>query len=294
MPRYLKVAAAQMGPNQDGTPREAIVERMLTLLDAAARDGVELIVYPEMALTTYFPKRIRSDFDQFFETEVPPKALEPLLRRAAATRVAVHVGFCEKADDRYFNTALLTDRDGRLCGTFRKIHLPGTKAADGFAQVYEPYYFAHGDTGYRVFDAVGAKVGVAICQDRRYPESYRALALQGAEIILIGYNTPISALALDLNELCMRAGAYANLCFVVGVAKAGIEDGVELIAGSCIIDPQGQVLAKAATRGDELIVARIDFEQMGPLRKRWNFLGRRQPQHYGEMLKPVTEKEPHR
>src|SRR5205823_5259940 len=138
------------------------------------------IVYPEMALTTYFPKRIRSDFDQFFETEVPPKALEPLLRRAAAARVAVHVGFCEKADGQYFNTALLTDRDGRLCGTFRKIHLPGTKVADGFAQVYEPYYFAHGDTGYRVFDAAGAKVGVAICQDRRYPESYRALALQRA------------------------------------------------------------------------------------------------------------------
>ena len=78
------------------------------------------------------------------------------------------------------------------------------------------------------------------------------------------------------------------------VAKAGIEDGVELIAGSCIIDPQGQILARAATRGDELIVARIDFDQMTPLRKRWNFLGRRQPQHYGEMLRPVTEKEPHR
>ena len=126
MPRYLKVAAAQMGPNQEGTPREAIVERMLALLEAAARDGAELIVYPEMALTTYFPKRIRQDFDQFFETEVPPKALEPLLRRAAETRVAVHVGFCEKADGQYFNTALLTDREGRLCGTFRKIHLPGT------------------------------------------------------------------------------------------------------------------------------------------------------------------------
>src|SRR5713226_2143663 len=128
MARYLKIAGAQMGPNQDGTPREAIVERMLALLDEAARDDVELIVYPEMALTTYFPKRIRQDFDQFFETEVPPKALEPLLRRAAEARVGVHVGFCEKADGKYFNTALLTDRDGRLCGTFRKIHLPGTKA----------------------------------------------------------------------------------------------------------------------------------------------------------------------
>src|SRR5213080_2719783 len=165
--RGIKVAAAQMGPNNDGTSREEIVERMLGLLTEAAREGVEVIAYPEMALTTYFPKKIRPDFDQFFETEVPPKALEPLLRRAAETRIAVHVGFCEKAEGKYWNTALLTDRDGRLCGTFRKIHLPGTKAADGFAQVYEPYYFAHGNTGYRVFDAVGAKVGVAICQDRR-------------------------------------------------------------------------------------------------------------------------------
>ena len=294
MPRYVKVAAAQMGPNNDGTPREVIVDRMLTLLEAGIRDGVELIAYPEMALTTYFPKRVRPDFDHFFETEVPPKSLEPLLRRAAQARVAVHVGFCEKADGRYFNTALLTDRDGRLCGTFRKIHLPGTKAPDGFAQVYEPYYFAHGDTGYRVFDACGAKVGIAICQDRRYPESYRALALQGAEVILIGYNTPISALALDLNELCMRAGAYANACFVVGIAKAGVEDGVELIGGSCIISPQGQVLTKAATTGDELIVTTVDLEQMAPVRKRWNFLGRRQPQHYGILLQPVTERESHR
>lgn len=294
MPRLIKVAAAQMGPNNEGTPREAIVERMLGLLEQAIGDGVELIVYPEMALTTYFPKKIRRDFDQFFETEVPPKALEPLLRRAAQGRVGVHVGFCEKADGRYFNSALLTDRDGRLCGTFRKIHLPGTRAPDGFAQVYEPYYFAHGDTGYQVWDCAGAKVGVAICQDRRYPESYRALALQGAEIILIGYNTPGSALALDLNELCMRSGAYANICFVVGVAKAGVEDGVELIGGSCVISPLGQVLAKAATTGDELIVARIDLDQIAPVRKRWNFLGRRQPQHYATLLQPVTEREPNR
>jgi len=294
MARHIKVAAAQMGPNNEGVSREEIVERMMDLLEQAVREQVELIAYPEMALTTYFPKKIRTDFDQFFETDLPPKALEPLLRRAAEARVGVHVGFCEKAGGKYFNTALLTDRDGRLCGTFRKIHLPGTKAADGFAQVYEPYYFERGDTGYKVFDAAGARMGIAICQDRRYPESYRALALQGAEIILIGYNTPLSPLALDLNELCMRSGAYANACFVVGIAKAGVEDGVELIGGSTIINPVGQVLAKAATTGDELVAARIDLDQMGPVRKRWNFLGRRQPQHYGLLLQPVTEKEAHR
>src|SRR3989441_2166201 len=129
MPRHIKLAAAQLGPNNEGTPREEIVERMLGLLEQAKQQGVELIAYPEMALTTYFPKKIRKDFDQFFETEMPPKALEPLLRRATEAGIAVHVGFCEKAGGKYFNTALLTDTGGKLCGTFRKIHLPGTKAA---------------------------------------------------------------------------------------------------------------------------------------------------------------------
>ncbi|HXG16049.1 MAG TPA: nitrilase-related carbon-nitrogen hydrolase [Calidithermus sp.] len=292
MPRTLKVAAAQMGPNNEGTPREAVVARMLGLLEQAAGEGVDLLVYPEMALTPYFPKRIRTDVEHFFEDQVPPKALEPLLQRAAAARIAVHVGFCERAGGRRFNTALLTDRDGRLCGTFRKIHLPGATAPDGHAQVFEPYYFDRGDTGYRVFDCAGVRVGVAICQDRRYPETYRCLALAGAEVIVVGYNTPASPLALDLNDLCLRAGAYANLCFVVAAAKAGVEDGVEFIGGSCVVSPLGQVLARAAGTGDELVVARLDFEQFEPARRRWNFLGRRQPEHYRAIVEPVRDPDP--
>jgi predicted amidohydrolase len=81
---------------------------------------------------------------------------------------------------------------------------------------------------------------------------------------------------------------------VVGIAKAGVEDGMELIGGSSVINPQGQIIAKASTTGDELITALIDLDQMTPVRKRWNFLGRRQPQHYGSLLDPVREKESHR
>ncbi len=116
-------------------------------------EGVEILAYPEMALTTYFPKRVRDDFDQFFETEMPPKALAPLLQRAREARIACHVGFCEKDQGRYFNTALLTDEAGKLAGTFRKIHLPGAKQPDGHAQVYEPHFFESGNSGYKVFDA---------------------------------------------------------------------------------------------------------------------------------------------
>jgi N-carbamoyl-D-amino-acid hydrolase len=287
MARWVKVAAAQMGPINEGTGRDEVVERMLALLEQAIAERVEIIAYPEMALTTYFPKRIRDDYEQFFENEVPPKALEPLRQRARQAGVAVHVGFCENAGGRHFNTAILTDETGEVVGKYRKIHLPGRPSPDGFAQVYEVRYFETGDTGYRVFPTAKANVGIAICQDRRYPESYRCLGLQGADIVLIGYNTPLSPLALDQNELVLRAGAYENSLFVVGIAKAGVEDGLELIGGSCIIGPLGQVLARAATIGDELIAARIDLDWMTPARKRWDFYSRRHPQHYGLITEPV-------
>jgi predicted amidohydrolase len=287
MARHVKVAAAQMGPINEGTSRDEVVERMLVLLEQAIAEQVDIVAYPEMALTTYFPKRIRDDYEQFFEHEVPPKALEPVLRRARDKQVAVHVGFCEKAGGHHFNTALLTDETGALAGTYRKIHLPGRPAPDGVAQVYEVRYFETGDTGYRVFPTRKARVGIAICQDRRYPETYRCLGLQGAELVLIGYNTPLSPLALDQNELVLRAGAYENSMFVVGVAKAGVEDGLELIGGSCIVGPLGQVLARAATTGDELVAARIDLDWMTPARKRWDFFSRRHPQYYGPITRPV-------
>jgi N-carbamoyl-D-amino-acid hydrolase len=283
MPRFVKVAAGQMGAIPEGTSRETCVERMLALLEQAIAEDVELLVYPELALTPYFPKRIRPDFDQFFEDAMPSKVVAPLFERARQARIAFHLGYAEREGARRFNTSVLVDEDGTIFERYRKIHLPGLAQPDpeGIARVFEPYYFAHGDTGFRVYDAKKAKVGIAICQDRRYPESYRCLGLQGAEIVITGYNTPAYPLALAHNELVMRAGAYENSLFVVGCAKAGLEDGVEFISGSAIVNPLGEVVAKASTTGDELIASRIDLDQMIPARKRWNFFGRRHPEHYG-------------
>lgn len=288
MPGYVKVAAAQLGPNNEGVPRGAVVNRMLALMDQAIAEGVELLVYPELALTTYFPKRIREDYEQFFETEMPSPVVDPLFARAREGRVAFHLGYAEKSGDRFYNTALLVDEDGTIFGKYRKIHLPGVAhpAPPEVARVFEPYYFSPGDTGFKVYPTKRAQVGVAICQDRRYPESYRCLGLAGAEIIVTGYNTPAYPLALAHNELVLRAGAYENSLFVVGCAKAGVEDGVEFIGGSAIVNPLGEVVAKASTTGDELVAARIDLDQMLPARKRWDFFGRRHPEHYGALVEP--------
>ena len=288
MARYVKVAAAQLGAIPEGTTREEMVERMLALMQQAIADGVEIIAYPELALTPYFPKKIRNDADQFFEDEMPSKATKPLFEKARQAGIAFHLGYAEKDGPRRYNTAIFVDEDGTIFEKYRKTHLPGTTKPDGHAMVYEPYYFAYGDTGFKVYEAKKAKVGVHICQDRRYPESYRALGLQGAEIIINGYNTPLYPLALDHNELVLRAGAYENSLFVVGIAKAGVEDGLELIGGSCIVGPLGNVLARAATTGDELVAARIDLDWMTPARKRWDFFSRRHPKYYGAITAERT------
>jgi predicted amidohydrolase len=291
MARSLTIAAAQLGPHNEGTPPEAIAARMLRLMDQAIDAGVAVLTYPEMALSPYFPKRIRDDAEQFFSREVPPAALGPLRERARAVGLVWCAGFCERDGDRRFNTALLFDERGGVCLTYRKTHLPGMNRAEPglTGRVYEPYYFHAGDTGFRVARTGAARIGIAICQDRRYGETYRCLGLAGAELVLIGYNTPAGPRALDLNALVLRAGAYENHLFVVAAAKAGVEDGLELIGGSCVISPLGEVLASASTTGDELVRARIDLDDAQAARNRWNFFARRRPEHYGPITAPVGE-----
>ena len=122
--------------------------------------------------------------------------------------------------------------------------------------------------GFGVWDTFGGRVGIMICNDRRWPESYRLMGLQGVELILCGYNTPLhyepdpfaGPLQGFRNGLVMSAGAYQNGAFVVGVAKGGIEEGVDSLAESSIFAPSGELLAKAATNGDEVIVAECDLD----------------------------------
>ncbi len=253
------------------------------LTDQAADRGVDLVVFPELALTTYFPKRIRDDADQFFDTAMPNPSVQPLFDRAAAAGLAFCLGYAERTTDGHrYNTMVYVDGWGEITHQYRKLHLPGlpAPAPPGQVRVYEPAFFHHGDTGLHPFRTAHTVVGMTLCQDRRYPETYRALGLEGAELIVNGYNTPANPLALSHHELCVRAGAYENSLFVVAAAKAGTEDGVHLIGGSCVVDPHGQVIARASTEGDELVVADLDLHQVTQARDRWDFYGRRHPERY--------------
>lgn len=273
MTRVVRVAAAQMGPIARDESRAAVVERLIALLHDAHSHGAELVVYPELALTTFFPRWYFPDWadvDAFFETEMPSAATKRLFDEAQRLRIGFALGYAELAEGHRYNTTILVERDGRVVGSYRKVHLPGHEEHEPWRrfQHLERRYFEPGDR-FDVWRAFGGIVGLATCNDRRWPETYRVLGLQGCELALIGYNTPIhyapdpsqDALAGFHNHLVMQSGAYQNGMWVVGVAKGGVEEGVDSLAQSAIIAPSGQIVAQCTTTGDEVAVADCDLDR---------------------------------
>ncbi len=277
--RRLTVGAGQLGPIGRDETRSAVVARLIALLRQGADAGCELIAFPELALTTFFPRWYTEELDghdHYFETEMPSAETQPLFDEAARLGVGFSLGFAELTPPdaegvrHRYNSTVLVERDGSIVATFRKVHIPGHEKDEPWRpfQHLERRYFEESPEGFGVWRCFGGLVGLATCNDRRWPETYREMGLQGVELILIGYNTPLhyapdpsqNPLASFHNHLCMQSGAYQNGTWVVGVAKGGTEEGVESLAQSCIIAPSGQLVAQALTTGDELISATIDLD----------------------------------
>ncbi len=303
MPRIITVGAAQLGPIARNDSRAQVVQRMLALMHDAKASGCDLVVFPELALTTFFPRwyfEQQADIDAFFERAMPGPATQPLFDAARTLGVGFCLGYAELVHEdgceRRFNTAITVDKSGHIVARYRKIHLPGHAEHEPWRrfQHLEKRYFEVGNLGFPAFRAgFGAGkdgiFGMAICNDRRWPETYRVLGLQGVEMILIGYNTPVhnppapehDALSHFHNQLVMQSGAYQNGSWVVGVAKAGLEEGVEQIGNSIIVAPSGEIVGACTTTGDELAVARCDLDLTASYKNTtFNFARHREPEQY--------------
>ncbi|CCV03998.1 N-carbamoyl-D-amino acid hydrolase [Mesorhizobium metallidurans STM 2683] len=297
MARDLTIAVCQTSPIQKSAQRAETVDRLIALLERAAAAGAEIAVFPELALTTFFPRwRIddQAEIEAFFEPAMPGPQTQRLYDAAARLRTGFALGYAELArvdgKTRRFNTMDLVGQDGKLVGRYRKVHVPGSSEPEPGTTVHlERRYFEPGDLGFPVFSYRGVRIGMAICNDRRWPETYRMLCLNGAEIVLIGYNTPLlldeapalAHLRMFHNHLPMQAGAYQNTVWVAAAAKAGIEDGQALIGGSCIIAPTGEIAAQAMSLDDELIVHRADLDLISVCRKvNFDFAKYRRPDQY--------------
>lgn len=301
MSRRFIAAAAQLGPIARDDDRAAVVARMVALVEEAARRGVRFMVFPELALTTFFPRWFIEDeaeLDRFYERAMPNEAVAPLFAAARDAGIAFHLGYAELAEvagrKARFNTAIVVDETGAIVHRYRKIHLPGHKTHEPWRpfQHLEKRYFERGDLGFPVSDALDGRIGTLICNDRRWPEAFRMLGLAGVELVAIGYNTPQhyplapehDRLQDFHNHLSLQAGAYQNGAYVIGSGKAGLEEGCELIGGSAVVAPTGEILAQAATRGDELVTAPVDLDRCAEIKANiFNFALHRQPDTYGRL-----------
>lgn len=284
MSRSIVVAAGQLGPIQKAEPREVAVGRMVRLMERAHARGVELIVFPELALTTFFPRHYHErieEADHWFEGSMPSPATAPLFDAARRFGIGLHLGYAELVEEkgrrRHFNTAILVNPEGDVLLKYRKVHLPGHAEFDPRRKVQhlEKRYFEVGDLGFPVIRAPagrldGVNMGLLICNDRRWPEAWRVLGLQSVELVMLGYNTPslnqeaggfeAHHLRVFHSHLSIQAGCYQNACFAVATAKAGTEDGNELFGHSIIVNPQGEIIAQAGTWDDELITAELNLD----------------------------------
>lgn len=307
MDRKFVLAVAQVGGIQPQEPRRDVVARLVAMLEQAVAAGAKFVVFPELTLTTFFPRYWSdelSEQDRYFEREMPNEGIRPLFEAATSHGVGFYLGYAELTSDGHrYNTAILVDSTGRIVGKYRKIHLPGH--ADNLkelkAQHLEKRYFEVGDLGFGVFDVDGVRFGMCLCNDRRWPEVYRVLSLQSADVVVLGYNTPLDVpgwqeephMKMSTHLLSLAAGAYQNAVWVAAAGKSGTEDGTYMVGGSAIASPGGEIVSRVIGDGDEVAFAQIDLDYSEPFRQSvFNFAAHRRPEHYGLIVERVGRGEP--
>lgn len=305
--RTLGLAVAQMGPVHLSDTRTAVVRRLVEMMREARSRGAEMVVFPELALTTFFPRYWMEESEadaRFFEKAMPNADVQPLFDAARELQVGFYLGYAELTPEgRRFNTSIIVDRSGAIAGKYRKIHLPGHSdhKPDAPFQHLEKKFFEVGDLGFRVFDTMGARFGMCLCNDRRWPETYRVMALQSAEVVMLGYNTP--SLNIHWNEpvhlrttthlVSLQANAYQNGIWVAAAGKCGSEDGHHMIGSSAIVAPTGEIVARSLTEEDEVICVLADLSIGEHFRQHvFNFAKHRRPEHYKLIVERTGAGEP--
>ena len=235
MSRRLKVSAAQLGPINRADSRESVVKRLVEMLKEADSRGSKFVVFPELALTTFFPRwwmEDQAEVDKYFEAQMPSPETLPLFELARSKGIGFYLGYAELTEEEgkthRFNTSILVGPDGRTIGKYRKVHLPGHAEHRPAApyQHLEKKYFEVGDLGFNVWKMFKDDiiVGQCICNDRRWPETFRVMGLKGAEMVVLGYNTPTDNvyapkeppyLRVFHHNLSIQAAAYQNGIWVV-------------------------------------------------------------------------------
>jgi len=270
------------------------LERAITRVREAAKEGAQVICLPELFRTQYFCQaEDHANFD--LAEPIPGPSTEALARVAKEARVVV-IGslFERRAAGLYHNTAVVFDADGSTRGLYRKMHIPDDPA------FYEKFYFTPGDLGFRAFDTAHGRIGTLVCWDQWYPEGARLTALAGADVLF--YPTAIGwhpaekaehgAAQASAWQTIQRAHAIANGVYVAAINRVGLEKpksgdgaGIEFWGGSFVADPFGVVLKEASRAEEETLIVPCDRRHQETVRQHWPFLRDRRIDAYGDITR---------
>ncbi len=283
---------------------KANLAKAVQKVEQAARQGAQIVCLQELFRSLYFCQS--EDYRNFDLAEpVPGPATDALSKVAKKHKVAVVASLFERrAAGIYHNTAAVLDADGSYLGSYRKMHIPDDPL------FYEKYYFTPGDLGFKAFRTKYATIGVLVCWDQWYPEGARLTALQGAEILFyptaIGWHPSEKArygkAQHDSWETIQRSHAIANGVYVCAPNRVGHEagpkgkggkpagEGLQFWGQSFICDPQGQLIARASSSKEEILVETLDLSLIERIRRNWPFLRDRRIDAYGKITSRYGDK----
>lgn len=259
------------------------IERTLSLIELASREGAKIVCLQEIFTTPYFCAEQQTRWYEAVE-KVPDGPTVKLMQEVAREHGIVLIVpiYEEEISGLYYNTAAVIDADGKYLGKYRKNHIP--HVAPGF---WEKFYFRPGNLGYPAFDTAFARIGVYICYDRHFPEGARALGLNGAEIVF-NPSATVAGLSEYLWKLEQPAHAVANGYFVGAINRVGYEEPWnigEFYGQSYFCDPRGKIIAEGPRDEDAVVVADLDLGLIREVRNTWQFYRDRRPDTYGALVK---------
>ncbi len=281
--RNVTVAVTQFAPGWD---LPANLDRAEALVRRAAGEGAQVILLQELFATPYF---CITEEPRHLALAAPMEGHPVVARFAALARelgVVLPVSVFERAGEAHFNSVAMVDRDGSILGTYRKSHIP---QGPGYE---EKFYFTPGDTGFRVWDTAFGRIGVAICWDQWFPEAARAMALQGAEMLLyptaIGSEPPAPDYDSQPHwEMVMRGHAAANILPVAASNRIGreVQQGREVTfyGTSFVADQTGGIVTQADRVSEDVRLASFDLDAIRDLRRSWGLFRDRRPELYGSL-----------
>jgi len=269
----MKIALIQQHASRDKAEN---VERGLKKFDEAAAVGARLICFAELAFEPFHPQRIASGDVRGLAEPIPGPITEAFAERARRHRVVTVLNLFEHDGPRTFDSSPVIDADGCLLGVTRMLHITD------YPCFHEQSYYTPGDTGVPVYETAAGRIGVSICYDRHYPEVMRALALNGADLVVVPQAGSVGEWPEGLYEGEMRVAAFQNGYFVALCNRVGKEECLEFAGESFVCGPDGTVVARAARGADEILYADIDFAACADSHARRLFLRNRRPELYGD------------